>query len=48
MPTRFTYRRGFEKWVKAEYLRCLEGVRRVQTNWMMIVYDDWRVEDEEL
>jgi hypothetical protein len=48
MSTGFTYRRGFEKWVKAEYSRCLEGVRRVQTNWMMIVYDDWRVEDEEL
>jgi hypothetical protein len=48
MPTGFTYGRGFEKWVEAEHLRCLKGVRHVQANWMMIVHDDWRVEDEEL
>jgi hypothetical protein len=48
MPAGYKYKPGFEKWVNAEHLRCLRGVRRVQANWMMIVHDDWTVEDEEL
>jgi hypothetical protein len=48
MPAGYEYKRGLEKWVNAEHLRCLKGVRRVQANWMIIVHDDWTVEDEEL
>jgi hypothetical protein len=48
MPAGYEYKRKFEKWVGAEELRYLRGVRRVQGRWMMVVRDDWGVEDEEL
>jgi hypothetical protein len=48
MPAEYEYKRKFEKWVSAEELRYLRGVRRVQGRWMMVVRDDWGVEDEEL